>query len=204
LKHGTVLFETHGVVNGVYFPHDGAVISLVVDLKDGNIIETAMVGNDGAVGAGAALDGHVSMNQALVQGAGTASVIDADKARDIAREDSAFRSRLLRHEQVVLAAAQQSAACNAAHGVEERLCRWLLRMQELSGNDLPLTQDFLARMLGVRRTSVSLVAGALQSAGLIKYRRGNIRVLDVEGLKEACCECHDRLKANYNLLYNSN
>jgi hypothetical protein len=134
----------------------------------------AIIGRDGPFGCASALDGKVSLNKAIVQMSGTTSVIPADRVLELARSDDAFRSRLIRHEQVVFACAQQSAACNASHQVEARLCRWLLRMRDLIGDDLPLTQEFLGQMLGVRRTSVSSVAGSLQAAGLIRYRRGHI------------------------------
>ena len=106
-----------------------------------------------------------------------------------------FRASLFRHEQIILAQAQQSAACNATHTVEARLSRWLLRCHDLQGSDdLKLTQEFLGQMLGVRRTSVSLVAHTLQEAGLIRYSRGNIRILDLAGLKAAACECYETVK----------
>jgi CRP-like cAMP-binding protein len=114
---------------------------------------------------------------------------------------ASLRSLLIRHEQVLFAQAQQSAACNASHKVEARMCRWLLRIRDLTGSDdLKLTQEFLAQMLGVRRTSVTLVAGTLQKADLIKCKRGNIRLLNVEQLKEATCECYATVKANYERL----
>jgi CRP-like cAMP-binding protein len=203
LKQSGVLAETHGVMEEVYFPHSG-VISLVVEMKEGDMLETAMVGRDGVFGVTAALDGKVSLNKAIVQMPGTASVMRIDRAGDLALADVAFRSRLIRHEQALFACAQQSAACNASHLVEARLCRWLLRMRDLAGDDLPLTQEFLGQMLGVRRTSVSIVAGTLQAAGLIRYRRGHIRLLDVDGLKEAACECYETVKANYDMLCKAN
>ena len=196
LKHGTVLFEARGIVEQVYFPLSG-VISLVVELKEGDLLETAMVGRDGVLGVCSALDGKVSLNKAVIQGAGTASVVSADIVRDLALRDKGFRSRLIRHEQVLFASAQQSAACNASHLVEARLCQWILRMRDLIGDDIQLTQDFLGHMLGVRRSSVSLVAATLQSAGLIRYTRGHIRILDAEGLKEASCECYETIKGHY-------
>ena len=203
LKQGAVVFETRGIIENVYFPHNG-IISLVVELKEGDMLETAMVGKDGVLGASSALDGKLSLNKAIVQGAGVASALKADKARELARADDHFHSLLIRHEQVLFASAQQSAACNASHLVEARLCRWLLRMKDLLGEDLHLTQEFLGQMIGVRRSSVSLVAGTLQAAGLIKYRRGHIQLLDVEGLKEASCECYEAVKGHYDLLQRAN
>ena len=197
LVHGEVLAEAGNEVTRVYFPHSG-VISLVVELSIGDMIETAMVGHDGALNISSALDGKVSLNKAIVQLAGAASTIDVDQLRKIVREFDAFRSLLIRHEQVLFAQSQQSAACNASHSVEARMCRWLLRMRDLAAaDDLVLTQEFLAQMLGVRRPSVSLVAHTLQKAGLIKYRRGNIRLLDVVGLNDGSCECYGTVKAHY-------
>jgi CRP-like cAMP-binding protein len=110
---------------------------------------------------------------------------------------------LMRHEQFVMAQAQQSAACNASHTVEARIARWLLRCRDLAGSDdIALTQEFLAEMMGVRRTSVSLVANTLQHAGLIKYRRGHIRLLDLEGVQESACECYETVKAHSARLLN--
>jgi CRP-like cAMP-binding protein len=200
LVHGDVLAEAGSEVKRVYFPHSG-VISLVVELNIGEMIETAMVGRDGVFNAASALDGKVSLNKGIVQLAGESSVIDVDRLKKTALEFDPFRSLLIRHEQVLFAQSQQSAACNASHSVEARMCRWLLRMRDLAGSDdLTLTQEFLAQMLGVRRPSVSIVANTLQKAGLIKYRRGNIRLLDVEGLQEGSCECYGTVKAHYERL----
>jgi CRP-like cAMP-binding protein len=129
------------------------------------------------------------------------SVLDLDKLRKAVDQSSAIRSVLVRHEQFLLSQAQQSAACNASHSVEARLSRWLLRAHDLNGSHTQLfTQEFLAEMLGVRRTSVSLVANTLQQAGLIKYRRGQIQITNLEGLQEASCECHDTVQASYERL----
>jgi CRP-like cAMP-binding protein len=200
LVFGTVVAEPGQGVKRVYFPHSGA-ISLVVELKIGDMIETAMVGNDGVVNAASALDGKVSLNKGIVQVAGASWVIDVDQLRKLADQLPAFRALLIRHEQVLFAQSQQSAACNASHSVENRMCRWLLRMRDLANSDdLMLTQEFLAQMLGVRRPSVSIVANTLQKAGLIKYRRGHIRVLDVNGLREGSCECYAAVSAHYGRL----
>jgi CRP-like cAMP-binding protein len=199
LPFGAVLTETQGLIEEVFFPHSG-VVSLVVELKDGDMLETAMVGRDGAVGAASALDGKVSLNKAIVQLAGVASVLKTDKLRELANSNEAFRSLLIRHEQVLFATAQQAAACNASHLVEARLCKWLLRMRDLAGDDLTVTQEFLGQMMGVRRTSVSLVASTLQAANFIKYRRGHVRIVDVDGLKDAACECYETVKTNYDML----
>jgi CRP-like cAMP-binding protein len=197
LSHGTVLGEAGSEITHVYFPHSG-VISLVVELDAGDMIETAMVGCDGVLNAAAALDGQITLNKAIVQLAGVASVLPTARLRSFCDENKAFQSLLIRHDQVLFAQSQQSAACNASHSVEARMCRWLLRMRDLTeSDDLLLTQEFLAQMLGVRRPSVSIVANTLQKAGLIRYRRGHIRVLDLAGLQEGSCECYATVKAHY-------
>ncbi len=190
LPQEMILFEAADTITRVLFPHSG-VVSLVVELTSGEMIEAAMVGREGVVGGLAALDTKIAIGRAIVQIAGAASVVDADHIRHLAEQSVAFRATLIRHEQVLLAQSQQSAACNAIHTIEARLSRWLLRCRDLIGNDdLPLTQEFIAQMLGVRRTSVSIVANTLQQAGLIRYKRGNIRVLDLDALQESACECY--------------
>jgi DNA-binding transcriptional regulator YhcF (GntR family) len=133
-----------------------------------------------------------------VQLAGFASVIAVEHLINVADQHRDFRALLIRHEQVLFAQAQQSAACNASHLVEARLCRWLLRTRDLAdGDDLAVTQEFLAQMLGVQRTSVSITANMLQKAGYISYKRGHVRLLNVEGLKDAACECYHAVHEHY-------
>ena len=196
LVQGTVLMEAGDTLTQVYFPHIG-VISLVVNLATGEMVEAAMVGRDSIAGGSSALDGKIALNKAIVQIAGEASVVDLTSLRGLATVSAAFRTTLTRHDQLILVQAQQSAACNIIHTVEARLARWLLRSRDLMGSDeLNLTQEFLGQMLGVRRTSVSITAGILQRAGLIHYRRGRIRISDVEGLQEAACECYATVEAH--------
>jgi len=200
LAFGSVVAETDQPVDRVYFPHSG-VVSLVVAMKIGDMIETAMVGRDGVVNGTSALDGKVSLHRGIVQVAGTASLIASDALRSLANEFEPLRGMLIRHEQVLFAQAQQSAGCNASHTVEARMCRWLLRIRDLTGSDdLQLTQEFLAQMLGVRRTSVSLVAGTLQKAGFIRYSRGHIRLLDIAQIEAGACECYETVKRHYERL----
>jgi CRP-like cAMP-binding protein len=195
LPQEMVLFEAGDVISRVLFPHAG-IVSLVVELASGEMIEAAMIGREGVVGGLSALDSKISISRAIVQIAGTASAIDVEHVRQLGEKSTSFRTMLIKHEQVLLAQSQQSAACNATHTIEARLSRWLLRCRDLIGSDdLPLTQEFIAQMLGVRRTSVSIVANTLQQAGLIKYKRGHIRVLDLEGLRESACECYWTVKA---------
>lgn len=200
LYHGDVLAETGGLIRRVYFPHSG-IISLVVELSVGDMIETATIGRDGVIGAASALDGRISFNKGIVQLDGVASVMSVERLRALAEENKRFRSVLIRHEQVLFAQAQQSAACNASHSAEARMCRWLLRMRDLAGERLKLTQQFLGQMMGVQRSTVSLAANTLQQAGLIKYRRGIIEILDVKGLREAACECYATVAGHYQKLW---
>jgi CRP-like cAMP-binding protein len=128
-------------------------------------------------------------------------VLSADRLSDFCDDNKTFRALLIRHDQVLFAESQQSAACNASHSVETRMCRWLLRMRDLADNDdLLLTQEFLAQMLGATRPSVSLIANTLQKAGSISYKRGRIRILDLAGLNEGSCECYGTVKAHYKRL----
>jgi CRP-like cAMP-binding protein len=200
LPQKKVLYETGDLIDAVYFPTT-AVVSLVVSLATGEMTEAAMVGKDGAVGIASALDGKVAVSRAIVQLGGDAMVCDPTAFRGAALQSENLISKVMRHEQTLFAQAQQSTACMAHHEVDARLCRWLLRARDLSGSDhLPFTQEFLAEMLGVQRTSVTAVARTLQEAGMIKYSRGKIQILDIESLHESACECHETTKASYRQL----
>jgi CRP-like cAMP-binding protein len=165
------------------------------------MVEVAMIGQDSLFGGSAALDGGISLTDAIVQLPGAASCLDVAVLRTVAAQSIAFRTTLIRHEQALFAQAQQSAACNATHAAESRLARWLLRMHDLVGERrLHLTQDFLAQMIGVQRNSVSTVAHALQEAGVIKYSRGNIEITDLDALKNSSCECYGAVNAQYKRL----
>jgi CRP-like cAMP-binding protein len=192
-----VLFEADEPIRHVYFP-TSAVVSLVTALSTGETIEVAMTGCDGVVGASAALDGKVALSRGIIQLGGEIVVCDIEALKSTALESPQLLSLLIRHEQTVYAQAQQSAACFATHQVVARLSRWLLRARDLSGSDtLSFTQEYLAEMLGVRRTSVTVVAHTLQAAGLIKYSRGRIQILDTDGLQDCACECYGTVKAQY-------
>jgi CRP-like cAMP-binding protein len=200
LESEKILFEAGGEFADIYFP-TGAVVSLVVGLSSGEIIEAAMVGKDGVVGASAALGGKISVSRGIVQLAGPAMMCKASELKNTALQSQPLLSLLFRHEQAVYAQASQSAACMAAHHVEARLCRWLLRARDLAGtDDLQFTHEFLAEMLGVKRTSVTLHARTLQQAGIIKYSRGKIQITDVEAMQETVCECYGTVKSYYEAL----
>src|SRR5436190_2731312 len=145
-------------------------------MKGGHAIETAMIGNDGAFGAAQALDDKVSLNKVTMQVPGSASAMHADRLREAAQRSKAFRKLLIEYELFMTAQVQQTAACNAVHGVQSRMCR----MHELVGNLMPLTHEFLGQMIGVRRTSVTGVAGDMQRAGMISYARGRLHIVDIE------------------------
>jgi CRP-like cAMP-binding protein len=175
LPQKTILYEAGDTIKSVYFP-TSAVISLVVTLETGETTEAAMVGKDGAVGVASALDGKIAMSRAIVQLSGDAMVCEPATFKSAAMQSEHLISLVMRHEQTLFAQAQQSTACMANHEVDARLCRWMLRARDLSGSDnLPFTQEFLAEMLGVRRTSVTTVAHTLQGAGMIKYSRGKFK-----------------------------
>jgi CRP-like cAMP-binding protein len=198
LQQKTGLYEVGDTIKTVYFPTT-AVVSLVVSLASGEMTEAAMVGRDGAIGAASALDGKVAMSLAIVQLGGDAMVCDPAAFKGAAMQSESLIATVMRHEQALFAQAQQSTAC--MDEVDARLCRWLLRARDLSGSDhLPFTQEFLAEMLGVRRTSVTTVARTLQEAGMVKYTRGKIEILDIEGLHEGACECYETIKEQYQQL----
>jgi CRP-like cAMP-binding protein len=200
LTLGSVLFRPGEQIDRVYFPAAG-IISLVVPLSDGYMVEAGMFGRNSVVGGEAALDGRVAINQAVVQTAGSSLTMDIEVLSKFASESDTLRAALMRHELASYAMTQQVAACNARHEMEERLCRWLMQTRDLLGSDtLPLTQEFLAQMLGVQRSSLSVVAGKLQESGLINYRRGHIYILDAIHLREACCECYGVINNHFERL----
>jgi CRP-like cAMP-binding protein len=199
VARGDPLAETHAEVSNVYFPHSG-IISCVVELVGGGAIETGMIGHDGQFGGGLALDHRLSPNYVVMQIAGDVSVAKADAVRDLALVDASFRACIMAYEQFFIAQVQQTAACNAVHHVQARTCKWLLRMHSLVGSELFLTQEFLAQMMGVRRSSVSAVAAELQKAGMISYRRGYINILDLDRIKHWACECDEAVQSHYQVL----
>lgn len=201
LKQKDVLYDAGDIIKSVYFPTT-AVVSLVVTLNDGQTTESAMVGNDGAIGMASAMDGKRAPSHAIVQLGGDALICDPAAFRGTALQSHAMISLVMRHEQALFAQAQQSTACMANHAVEARLCRWLLRARDLSGSEnVPFTQEFLAQLLGVRRSTVTTVALTLQAAGLIAYSRGKIQIADVEGLRELTCECYEAVNEQYRVLH---
>ena len=165
-----------------------------------------MTGRDGVIGAAAALNGRISLNRAIVQIGGQSLFCGLEDFKAVVKEHPQLQSLMGAHEQALFAQAQQSAACNATHQLENRLARWLLRAADLHGGDkLDLTQEYLAEMLGVRRTSVTVIAHTLQQAGMIRYARGRIQLTDLTALQDTACECYQAVKLNYEaMLHPSN
>jgi CRP-like cAMP-binding protein len=200
MDSGALLVEAGEPLAQVYLPHSG-IVSMVVNLSGGQAVEVAMVGHDGAVGASEALCDGISLTDAAVLCPGVSTVIAVADLKAIAGQSPAWRHLIVRHKQALLAQAQQSVACNAAHSVEERLSRWLLRARDLwDGETLPMTQELLARMIGVQRNAVSIVAHALQQAGILSYSRGQIEIIDIAKLQATACECYHTAKAKQDRL----
>jgi CRP-like cAMP-binding protein len=203
LAKGSVLTEAGAPLQSVYLPHSG-IVSMMVGLTEGQTVEVAMVGRDSLVGAAAALDAGPALTDAIVVVPGKASVLKAEDLRAVTGRSGVLRRHLVQHEQALLAQAQQSAACNASHSVESRLSRLLLRARDLCDSErLPLTQEILAQMIGVRRNAVSIVAHAFQQAGLVSYSRGQIEIRDIDGLRKTSCECYAVVRTQCERLLNA-
>jgi CRP-like cAMP-binding protein len=200
MENGMVLAQSRQRLHQVYFPHSG-IISCVVELENGSAIESGMIGNDGVFGAAQALDGRLSLHKVMVQVPGEATVVDANQLKAVAHSSPDFLKLLITHETFFLGQVQQTTACNAMHSVEQRMCKWLVRMFDLAGSELPLTQEFLAQMMGVRRTSVTGVASQLQKEGLISYRRGKVSILNMDLVQKRACECHHVVRDHYTELF---
>ena len=194
LMQGTILHEAGEAITFVYFPRSGMVSMLAV-LKSGEAIEAGIIGREGFVGGYVGVRGWRSYGHAVMQMSGDAlriNVKNFKKAYDVSDE---LRVLINGYQSVLYFQAQQTAACQALHQVEARMCRWLLQAQDAVGGDtINLTQEFLSHMLGVRRTSVSGAANKLQSDGLITYKRGTIRVLNRKGLEKCSCECYGAVR----------
>jgi len=193
LPQGAVVYETGDEVDQIYFPHNG-MFSLLAVMRDGKAIETATVGREGVVGAMAGLGLYKSLVRAVVQLPLTTTKIASPQFRKAAASSEAIRDLSVHFNEVLLTQARVTAACNALHPVEARFCRWLLQSADRAASDtVTLTQELLAEMLGVRRTSVTEVAGKMQNEGVITYSRGVIRILDRAGLERLSCECYQTL-----------
>jgi CRP-like cAMP-binding protein len=191
LKLREFLHKAGEPVNYVFFP-GGGFLSVVTILEDGGMVEVATIGREGAVGTAAALDGATAESATLVQGETPICYRMPSKTfRQEMERRGPFYELLTRYSHAYIGFIMQSTACNAVHSVEQRLARWLLMAHDrMRADQFPLTQEFVAMMLGVNRSTVTVVAGTLQRAGLITYHRGRLAILDRERLESASCECY--------------
>jgi CRP-like cAMP-binding protein len=198
LYRGDVLYEPGEDVVTTYFPITGSMISLVLAMADDREIEVATIGQEGALGGIVSAGHKPAFARMVVEIGGLALRIETTHLEDAKRRSHTLRDLFSRYADVLLAQTLQSVACNALHTIEERCSRWLLATQDrVPTRDLPLTQEFLAELLGVQRTTVSAAAQALQRRGLIHYRRGQITIADRAGLEEAACECYAAVEKHF-------
>jgi len=187
---GWAVYESGGPQRYIYFPTD-AIVSLLSILKDGDSTELAVVGNDGLVGISLLMGGETTPSRAVVQSAGHGYRVKASVLKAEFEHGGALQHLLLRYTQALITQMMQTAVCNRHHSVDQQLCRWLLlSLDRLPSNELVMTQELIANMLGVRREGVTEAAGNLQAAGLIHYSRGKINVVDRPKLEARVCECY--------------
>jgi CRP-like cAMP-binding protein len=194
LPLGAVLYESGDRLRHIYFPVD-SIVSLLYVLQDGASAEISVVGNDGAIGVALFMGGETTTNRAIVQSAGSAYRLTGTRLKQEFDRHGEMLHVLLRYTQSLLTQMAQTAVCNRHHSVDQQLCRWLLlSLDRLSSNELTMTQELMANMLGVRREGVTEAAGKLQKLGVITYSRGRITVLDRPQLEQLSCECYAVVK----------
>ncbi len=199
-KFGEVVYESGVQMEHIYFPTT-ATVSLLYRMENGASAEMGMAGNEGVVGVALFMGGNTMPNRAVVQSAGGSVRMRAKVLREEFARGGVFQRLLLRYTQALLTQMSQTAVCNRLHAIEQQLCRWLLLSHDrLDSDELVMTQELIANMLGVRREGVTAAAGRLQEQGLIRYVRGRIRILDRRGLEEAVCECYKVVKDEYDRL----
>jgi CRP-like cAMP-binding protein len=197
---GQVLYESGGTLSHVYFPTT-AIVSLLYVMESGASAEIAVVGNEGIVGISLFMGGDSTSSRAVVQSAGLGLRLKAQIMKDDFNRAGPVLHLLLRYTQALITQMAQTAVCNRHHSLDQQLCRWLLlSLDRLQGNELVMTQELIANMLGVRREGVTEGALKLQNAGLIRYARGHISVLDRDGLERRTCECYGVVKKEYDRL----
>ncbi len=191
---GEVLYESGSRLRNVYFPTT-AIVSLLYMLADGASAEIAVVGNEGIIGVSLFMGGETTTNRAVVQSAGHVYRLPSQLLKDEFTRGGPMQHLLLRYTQALITQMAQTAVCNRHHSVDQQLCRWLLlSLDRLASSELVMTQELISNMLGVRREGVTEAAGKLQQAGLIRYSRGHITVLDRPGLEARSCECYAVVK----------
>lgn len=197
---GQLLYESGHRLSHVYFPTT-AIVSLLYVMADGASAEIAVVGNEGLIGISLFTGGESTPSRAVVQSAGQGYRLRAQTLKDEFDRAGPAMHLLLRYTQALITQIAQTAACNRHHSLDQQLCRWLLQsLDRLQGNELLMTQELIANMLGVRREGVTAAAVGLQAAGLIRYARGHISVLDRKGLEQRTCECYAVVKKEYDRL----
>lgn len=198
---GKVIYESGVELKQVYFPTPGCIVSMLYVMEDGASAEIAVVGDEGMVGIALFMGGGTTPSRALVQSAGQAFLLKAKALQKEFERHGNLQELLLRYTQALITQMSQTAVCNRHHSVEQQLCRWLLlSLDRLSSNELTMTQELIANMLGVRREGVTEAAGRLQAKGLISYSRGRITVIDRPGLEAQVCECYAVVKKEYDRL----
>lgn len=191
---GASLYESGQSLAHVYFPTRG-IVSLLYVTRNGDSAELAVIGCEGMVGVSLFMGGETTPNRAVVQTACEAYQLPSRELKAKFSEGGAFQLLMLKFTQALITQLSQTAVCNLHHGVEQQLCRWLLlSLDRLPGNEIQMTQELIANMLGVRRQGVTEAAGKLEKRGIIKYARGLITVIDRSALKDRCCECYDVVK----------
>ena len=199
-KLGEIVYESGGQMEHIYFP-TSAIISLLYLMENGASAEMGVAGKEGLVGVALFMGGNTMPNRAVVQSAGGAVRMKAQALRDEFARGGEFQHLLLRYTQALLTQMSQTAVCNRLHAIEQQLCRWLLLSHDrLDSDELVMTQELIANMLGVRREGVTAAAGRLQEHGLISYVRGRIQILDRRGLEASVCECYKVVKDEYDRL----
>jgi CRP-like cAMP-binding protein len=200
LERGRLLYDPGDRIDTVYFPLDG-VISLMTLMDNGAAIESTTIGPEGAMGLMAAVSPRQSLSRAIVQTPARVAKISAVNLHEAWEKSPRIRDLVDRHNEALFGHAIQSVACNALHAVEARFCRWLLTCHDrISTDTVALTQEFLADMLGVQRTTVTAVARTLQEKGAIRYRRGVVDIIDRAALEALTCECYGVIRGNYERL----
>ena len=197
LKLGSVVCEAGGQLRHAYFPR-GCVLSLLTVLETGAAIETANIGREGAFGLFAAMYSRTSFNRCIVQLEGHMVRCPIEVLQTEFQNSEHVRDLFVSYSETLLSQVQQTAACNAMHATEERMCRWLLMMHDRAdGETLQYTHEYLSHILGANRKSITLAAQSMQDAGLINYHRGTMQILDREGMEKASCECYAIVKERF-------
>ena len=200
LQLGDVLYESGELLKYVYFPID-SIISMLYVMEDGASAEIAIVGNGGILGVSLFMGGETTTSRAVVQSAGYGYKLKAQFLKNEFNRAGPVMRLLLRYTQALITQMSQTAVCNRHHSIEQQLCRWLLlSLDRLASDELSMTQELIANMLGVRREGVTEAAGKLQRAGLIDYKRGTIKVLDRPALEKRVCECYQVVKDEFDRL----